>query len=290
MKKTRPSSLTEMEERSKPLFSREGFKAGLALKLRPTDVVITPYGKSGTTWTQQIVHTLRTRGDMDFDDISRVVPWIETSVGLGLDLDAEQRGHPRAFKSHLSWDMVPKGGRYINVVRDPGDVIVSLFKFQEGWFLEPGTVSIDEFAHASFFKSRDYYKHLRSWWPRRNDDDVLFLAYEKMLKNPTETIQRIAAFIGIELDAELLAITEEHASLPFMLKYKDRFDDAMLRKLSEKLADLPEGSDSAKVREGKTGSSTVLSEEIHILLDATWQEEITSNLGFGDYPALIEAL
>ena len=47
---------------------------------RPTDVVIAPYGKCGTTWLQQIFHTLRTGGDMDFEDISGVVPWIETAA------------------------------------------------------------------------------------------------------------------------------------------------------------------------------------------------------------------
>ena len=47
---------------------------------RPSDIVISPYGKCGTTWLQQTFHTLRTGGDMDFDDISRVVPWIETAL------------------------------------------------------------------------------------------------------------------------------------------------------------------------------------------------------------------
>ena len=66
------------------LFNEEERAKGRSLKLRPTDIVIAPFGKSGTTWVQQIVHCLRTRGDMDFDDISRVVPWIETSAMLGL--------------------------------------------------------------------------------------------------------------------------------------------------------------------------------------------------------------
>ena len=42
-----------------------------------------------TTWIQQIVHMLRSGGDMDFDDISRVSPWIEVAFALGGDLDAE---------------------------------------------------------------------------------------------------------------------------------------------------------------------------------------------------------
>ena len=288
--KRRAQSLKELATKSLDVFSKEVLEQGLALKLRPTDVVITPYGKSGTTWTQQIVHALRTRGDMDFDDISRVIPWIEVSAGLDLDLNAEQKASPRAFKSHLSWDQIPRGGRYINVVRDPGDAAVSLLRFQEGWFLEPGAVPTDEFVEEAFLSHRRYYKHLQSWWPHRNDDNVLFLAYEKMLKDSTDTICRIAEFIGIELDDELLAITEKHASLAFMLKYKDRFDDAILRKLSEDKGGIPLGSDSAKVREGTAGGRAELSDATLARLDQVWREEITSSLGFETYSDLIADL
>ncbi len=285
--KTRPRSIDEMEKRLNRLITPESFEAGSALQLRPSDVVITPYGKSGTTWTQQIVHTLRTRGDMDFTDISRVVPWIEASHGLGIDLDAEQKAPPRAFKSHLDANKVPKGGRYINVVRDPGDALVSMYKFQEGWFFETGTISIEEFARHGFLKSRGYYEHLRSWWARKDDPDVLFLAYEKMLQGPSDAIRRIAHFIDVELDDALLAITLEHSSLAFMSEHKDRFDDAMMRRRSEEVADLPEGSDTAKVREGKAGSGATLSAEIREELDTLWREEITEQLGYASYQAIL---
>ncbi len=294
--KTRPRTIEEMHRRLQLLEpdgaeqAKAARRKAMSVKLRPTDVVITPFGKSGTTWTQQIVHTLRTRGDMDFDDISRVIPWIEVNGLMGLDLDAEQRANPRAFKSHLDWDSVPKGGRYINVVRDPGDVAVSLFKFEEGWFLEPGAVGVDEFVRSEFLSSRGYFKHLLSWWPRRNDPDVLFLCYERMLITPRSTIERIAEFIGIELDTELLDLTERHASIEFMLEHKDRFDDAMFRRISEDRAGLPHGSDSAKVREGKAGAKGSLSAEVQAEIEQAWHEEITAILGFENYAALLTAL
>lgn len=287
---TRPSTLAEMRKRLSGFITPSGREQGLALALRPTDVVITPFGKSGTTWTQQIVHTLRTRGDMDFDDISRVVPWIETSCDLGLDLDGDQKAAPRAFKSHLTWEDVPKGGRYINVIRNPADVLVSMFHFQEGWFWEVGAVDIDTYATEDFLASRGYYKHLRSWWDKRRDDDVLYLAYEQMLQEPTETIRRIARFIGIALDDELLALTEAHASLEFMLQHKDRFDDALMRALSEDRCGLPPGSDSAKVRAGKAGSGSILSASTQRLMHEVWAEEVTAALGLADYESLLTAL
>lgn len=285
-----PSSLAEMRERQKLMITEAEYKQGLALELRPTDVVITPFAKSGTTWMQQIVHTLRTRGDMDFDDISRVVPWIEMSPALGIDLDARQRAEPRAFKSHLGWDQVPKGGRYINVVRDPADALVSMYKFNEGWFWQPGMTDLEEFALTGPLKQRGYYKHLLSWWPRRDDPDVLFLCYERMLEDSRSTIRRVAAFIGVELDDALLDLTEEHASLPYMLAHKDRFDDYLMRKLAFDRMNLPLDGDGAKVREGKAGSGSILSGTVRAELDRLWEEEISAQLGLPDYPSLVAAL
>ena len=271
--------------------SDEDTARGLALKLRPTDVVITPYGKSGTTWTQQIVHCLRTRGDMDFDDISRVLPWIETSPSLGIDLDAEQKSNPRAFKSHLAWGVVPKGGCYVVPIRDPKDALYSIYKFMEGWFFEPGSISLDDYAREFFIKDRSYWKHLSSWWPRRNDDDVLLMAFEHMKLDLSGTIERIAAFIGIALDDDLKKITEEHASLAFMQKHMDRFDDRLMREMSERVAFLPPGSDSAKVRVGKVGEHAEhLSNEISAEIDAIWQQEVSEQFGYATYKAMIDSL
>ena len=98
---TRPKTFEEFAARRAGMGTAEGIQRALAFKPRPDDVIIAPYGKCGTTWLQQVFHGLRTRGDMDFDDISRIVPWIETAYDLGLDLEAPQRGEPRGFKSHL---------------------------------------------------------------------------------------------------------------------------------------------------------------------------------------------
>ncbi|MFN0094843.1 MAG: sulfotransferase domain-containing protein [Dehalococcoidia bacterium] len=293
MTATRCMTLEEAATRMAGMITPEGVAKGIALKLRPTDVVVSPYGKSGTTWTQQIVHTLRTRGDMDFDDISRVVPWIETSHDLGIDLEAEQRANPRAFKSHLSWDAVPKGGKYIVPFREPGDALYSAFKFQEGWFIEPGAVSLDEFAEKRFLSrkgGRDYWTHLLSWWSQHDNPDVMLLTYEGMKADLPGVVRRIAAFIGVALDPELEALTLEHASLGFMTTYKDRFDDSLMRERSERVCGLPPGSDSAKVREGKVGSREVLSSYVRAALEQTWQEAVTSTTGFADYAAFEKAV
>ena len=288
-KPKRAESLKELEEIQSKLFTPEDFGKGLKVKLRPDDVVISPFGKSGTTWLQQIVHTLRTRGDMDFDDISRVVPWIETSPALGIDLDAEQKANPRAFKSHLDYETIPKGGRYIVSIRNPEDALNSMYKFMEGWFIEPGAISLDEFALKRFIVSEGYWKHLASWWAHRNDSNVLILCYEQMTVDPDALIRRVAEFIDVPLDDELLAITLEHSSLNYMLEHKDRFDDALMRALSETKGNLPKGSDSSKVRNGKVGENT-MPQIVQTELNEKWRKLIQEPLGFSNYAELITAL
>jgi hypothetical protein len=287
----RARTFAEFEAIDEAVFPTAEIAASLAAyRPRPTDVIITPYSKCGTTWLQQIFHTLRTRGDMDFDDISRVVPWIETAVTLGLDLEAPQRGEPRGFKSHLSYDEVPKGARYIVALREPKDAFVSLYRFMEGWFFEPGVISIEDFAQryiARHAVGGGYWRHLLSWWAERDNPTVLVLAYEQMLSDPEGAIRKVATFAGIALDNALLAATLEHSSFAFMAAHKDRFDEAMNRAISETRGGLPPGSDSAKVRQGGTGGRAALPPPTADALDAMWPRVVTPATGLADYPALL---
>ena len=116
---------------------------------------------------------------------------------------------------------------------------------------------------------------------------MLLFSYEAMSAEPERHIRRLAQFCDIALDDTLLALTLEHSSLPFMLAHKDRFDDAMLRKLSEQVCNLPPGSDSAKVRRGSVGSHRdELPAAIAEALDARWREVVTPKLGYETYADL----
>lgn len=260
----------------------------------PTDVIISPYGKCGTTMLQQMFHTLRTRGDMDFDDISRVVPWIEMSPVLGLDLNSPQRAEPRGFKSHLSYRSVPKGARYVVSLRDPKDSFISMYRFMEGWFLEPGSVPMEDFFEG-WIRGRGpegegIWDHMLGWWKVRDRNDVLLLSYRQILKDPAGHIRRLANFAGIHLDEELLELTLEHSSRAFMLAHKDRFDDALMRGLSERLGGIPPGSDSSKVRAGILSHDDELPSALSARMDEIWAERITPELGFNSFAELEAAL
>ncbi|HYX47787.1 MAG TPA: sulfotransferase domain-containing protein [Sphingomicrobium sp.] len=261
---------------------------------RPTDIIISPYGKCGTTMTQQAFHTLRTRGDTDFDDISSVVPWIEMSPLLGIDLNAPQRAEPRGFKSHLGYKSVPKGARYVVPLRDPNDAFVSMFRFMEGWFLEPGAVPIEDFfdgwIRGRGAEGEGYFDHLLGWWAVRDEPNVLLLSYRKIVADPALHIRRLAEFAGIPLDDELLELTLERTSRPYMLAHKHQFDDALMRELSETKGGLPSGSDSAKVRASDGSHSDELPRAIAERINELWAERIAPELGFPDFSSLEEEL
>ena len=75
-----------------------------------------------------------------------------------------------------------------------------MYRFMEGWFFEPGTISVEEFARRRYCdpgRPLGYWRHFVSWWQQRDNPDVLLLAYENMLRDPRQTVSRIAAFIGI---------------------------------------------------------------------------------------------
>ena len=261
--------------------------AAAAFRPRPTDVFIATYPKSGTTWLQQIVHVLR-GGDTEFEEICAVVPWFESAGDMGIDLDGEQPGPLRAFKTHLAVPELPAGGRCIYALRDPKDVAVSFFRFFEGWMFEPGSISLDTFVAeflASGSRSGRYWDHLRSSWPELARPDVLPLCYEDMRADLDGTVRRVARFLGVADEAAVRRATT-CAAFDYMAARPRQFDDHLLREARDAACGLPPG-ETTKVRTGRVGGHRdVLSPASAAVLDAIWAAEIRPALGFADYDAL----
>src|SRR3954469_10199874 len=88
---------------------------------RDGDVVVSVPVKSGTTWTMNIVHQLRSGGDPDLEDVYLEVPWLELVPSPGITREqrlakfsAMPRDRRRAFKTHSGPGLLPyqkSGGR-----------------------------------------------------------------------------------------------------------------------------------------------------------------------------------
>lgn len=290
----RPTSIEGVKQLTKMLGLTDAMRSKSLFQSLPTDVFIATYRKAGTTWLQQIVHGLRTRGDMSFEDIGQAIPWLETADLFEVDLSAAQPGYPRAFKSHLNWENIPKPGKYIVCIRDPKDVLVSGYHFMEGFFFEPGSISPETWTREQFIPQRrigGYWGHLRSWWEHRHDQNVLMLCYEDMKVDLPAAVQSVAQFIGIELDDELLGIVVTQSSFGYMSAHKAKFRDRLMQQHMEKVTGLPANNNANLINKGQIASHLAeLPKQIIAEMDQIWHEEITTTLGFPTYEDLRRAL
>jgi hypothetical protein len=287
---SRATSVDGVRAKMKNFGTATGRADGLALSVRPTDIFVATFPKCGTTLLQQIVHGLRSNGDMDFAEISVPVPWLEMSRDMGIDPHGDQIASPRAFKTHCNWNDVPKGGKYIYVLRDPCDVVVSFFHFFSGWVFEPGSIPFEEFAREFVVKgtgSGRYWDHLASYWPKRDDADTLLLCFEDVTANLEGTVRRVAEFMELDVSADTQSVATEQASFSFMKAHEGQFNDNVLRALRNRPTGLPDDAYNTKVRAGRVGDNAdTISGSLRNDLNALWAEIVLPVTGHADYPSL----
>lgn len=279
----RPRTIDELRAGMRNLMTEQSVQRGLGIAVRPSDVFITPYAKSGTTWLQHVAHGLRSGGSMEFDEICDVVPWLEIASDLGVDPGADQKWPPRLFKAHLTWEDVPKGGRYIVAFRDPKTVLVSMYQFFEGWFFEPGTITIEDLGRGFFLATRRYFNHVLSWAPLIGAPHVLVLSYEDMVEAPERLPGVVADFLQIGVPAQVMAKVVHQSSREFMAANEAKFDNREMRKLRDPVMGLPPGGPpKAKVQRASAVKPKVLP-QLASEIDGVWREMITPVLGHATY-------
>ena len=179
--------------------------------LRPDDVFIVTYPKGGTTWTQQIVRLLRNNGRVDNQLLDRAVPWLEvldSDFGIHFDYNVAMETilSPRAFKSHFPYHLIPGGmphtspAKYIYVARNPKDNIVSLWHHRKRLQCSAKEHSWDGFLFNALCGKRlfgSWFDRVLEWWNHKDEENILFLKYEDMKKDPYQSVRTIANFIGV---------------------------------------------------------------------------------------------
>lgn len=73
-----------MNQRMSRMQTKEGRETALRFVPRSSDIIVVTPAKCGTTWMTQIIHQLRSAGDMSFGDIDDVVPLINLAYDVGL--------------------------------------------------------------------------------------------------------------------------------------------------------------------------------------------------------------
>lgn len=202
---------------------------------RPTDVLITTAAKAGTTWMQQILHQLRTGGDDQFQSIDDVVPWLELPRDgkhwSDVLAEFESQTDPRIFKTHCTYEQTPgtDTSRIILTSRDPRDCCVSFYHHKMNMTdkakVRAGIVdpeNFDEFLDG-WLKYESWYRNVSSWWPHRNDDNILWLRYEDLKTNFDDSIEQILHFLGWTITDEQREKIMEFTSFQWMKENDQRF-------------------------------------------------------------------
>lgn len=194
------------------------------LKPRPTDIYIATAPKAGTTWMQQIVYQLLTRGRGEYEHIIQVAPFVDMMAMMPhserlLDGMAE----PRILKTHLNYGALrpPRDNRIIYVTRSAADSLLS--RYNHNCLMSGSKLDFDGFFRQHV-GGNEWGKHLASWWPHRNDPNVLHIRYTELIADREACLRRIGAFLGVPVLDEDLPLLMEKTGFEHMKQNDFRFD------------------------------------------------------------------
>ncbi|MGO9948149.1 MAG: sulfotransferase domain-containing protein [Steroidobacteraceae bacterium] len=228
--------------------------------------------KSGTTWLLQIAVQIAYLGQAEFDNIHSVVAWPDAHSPfrrriIPLADDSPVRRAPtqlRIVKTHLQQQLVPYSSkaRYMVMVRDPKDVIVSGYHFIRSLLLGPLMPTVRHWVELSLsgeLPSGSWARHLDSYWRMRNEPNVLFLTYEDLSANPDGAVQQIARFMNVDLEPGQLEAVTRAVTFEEMRTWRNKFDPGRV---------VPWGKAHSMLRKGRPGEAAeLLSSELRQLID-----------------------
>ncbi|CAH2240193.1 jg1758 [Pararge aegeria aegeria] len=255
-----------------------------SMEIRPTDVFVASYPRSGTTWTQELVWMVV--NDLDYERSNSIplterYPFLEFSVYVHPVMmerfreenkDSERKlklleyvsqpgteqlvdaPSPRFVKTHLPLSLLPPTlldrAKVIYVARDPRDVAVSFYHLNKSMRTQ-GYIG-DFKTYWRFFVSdlhhwTPYFEHLKESWEKRNHPNMLFLFYEELSKDLPAAVRRVSKFFGKQFTEEQLTRLCEHLSIESFKQNKSVNYDVM-----SELGILQAGTDTF-IRKGKAG-------------------------------------
>ncbi|XP_065450505.1 sulfotransferase 1C2-like isoform X2 [Chrysemys picta bellii] len=137
---------------------------------------------------------------------------------------AEAMPPPRTLKTHLPVKLLPPSFweqqcKFLYVARNAKDCMVSYYHFQRMSKVVPDPGPWHEYFEM-FMTGKvgwgPWHDHVKGWWKAKDMHCVLFLFYEDMKKDLKREIQKVARFLGKNLDQELLEKIVYHTSFDVM--------------------------------------------------------------------------
>jgi aryl sulfotransferase len=209
-------------------------------KFRDDDIIISTYGKAGTSWTQQMIAQMMFGGDPELA-VAEMSPWLDLRVPpkqVKLP-EVEAQTHRRFLKTHLPVDALvfsPKA-KYIYIGRDGRDVVWSLYNHHANandlWYdalnNTPGRVGppIDrppadirqywhEWMDKDGFPFWPFWENVRSWWAIRDLPNVMMIHFADLKRDMPGEMRKLAAFLDIEIDESRWDTIVDYCSFDWM--------------------------------------------------------------------------
>uniref|UniRef100_H2S1F2 Sulfotransferase n=1 Tax=Takifugu rubripes TaxID=31033 RepID=H2S1F2_TAKRU len=190
-------------------------------EIHPTDVFIITFPKSGTVWMQQILSQIMEASHPGWaEDVTNraQIPYLE---GRTVDDPFRDRKEPRVVRTHLFPELLPHGVKekqikVVYVLRNPKDVLVSLYHFAHSWVLMD--------SPTKFVGS--WFAHVKQYVAAQEQLKIHIVRYEDMLKDLRREVVKICAFLGEELTDEAIDRVVEASTFKSMkinpkANYKD---------------------------------------------------------------------
>ncbi|XP_019935259.2 sulfotransferase family 5A, member 1 [Paralichthys olivaceus] len=194
------------------LHTQESLELALRFPFRDTDVLIVSYPKSGTTWLQEIVTLILSRGDPHLNQTVpnwERAPWLEQYYSAAV-LEASSATQ-RIITSHLPHHLLGPAlqgskAKVIYVYRDPKDVVVSFYHFHKMANFLPDAGTFEGFLKRFLEGTLNYgswFDHVKGWSSQKNFmDNLLHITYEEMSLNLHDAIGKVSSFLQCPLVEE----------------------------------------------------------------------------------------
>ncbi|XP_072281350.1 sulfotransferase 2B1-like isoform X2 [Pyxicephalus adspersus] len=192
------------------------------------DVFNVTYPKSGTNWMIEILNLIKYEGDTTVNQCVPIYersPWYET---LGFRELQQKLTQPRIISSHLPQQLFAKSffkskAKIIYTMRNPKDVIVSLFHFTKILYIYKDAENFEEFLNDFINGNALYgswFEHIKGWMQMKDDSRFFYITYEELLKDPRGSVVRLCKFLGKKLDDAQIDSVVKHSSFSSMKENK----------------------------------------------------------------------
>jgi hypothetical protein len=178
---------------------------------------------------QMIVYQLLTNGNIHFEQISEVAPFLEISLRNGDDLN--RLPSPRILKTHLhARQMHGRPGKLIYVARNGKDVLVSYFRFHVTYhdYRRPFSDFFEGFLSGNIMYG-SWFKHVVGWRNYIERQGGLWLQFEHMVQDPAACLDQVASFLGVTLSPSVRDRALQRSSFEFMKRYEEKFEPIKVR-------------------------------------------------------------